>query len=296
MNDLNGLQSVRALARLLLDQIGDSSLFDITYVSGGHINDNYCVASAQCRYFLKLNQRKSVLQAEYQALYWFNDNLDIEYPTPLVLGDLGAVWGLLLEYRNLRSLDIRTAPEAGAALAEQHRVTNEQFGWSCTNHIGNTIQKNVWSDDWLVFWRDNRLSNQLQLAEANGARKQLLDLGQQLLGKLEVILADYKPQASLLHGDLWSGNIAIDTDSGAPFFFDPAVYFGDRETDLAMTELFGRFPQGFYQAYNESWPLDAGYEQRKELYQLYHILNHFNLFGGSYEAQSLHMMQRLVDC
>ena len=103
----------------------------------------------------------------------------------------------------------------------------------------------------------------------------------------------YTPVASLLHGDLWSGNFAFD-DQGTPVIFDPATYYGDREADIAMTELFGGFPGDFYQAYNEVYPLDAGYTTRKTLYNLYHIINHLNMFGGAYLGQAQRMIERLL--
>ena len=117
--------------------------------------------------------------------------------------------------------------------------------------------------------------------------------GEKLLKNLERFFIGYEPKASLLHGDLWSGNYGY-LNNGEPVIFDPAVYYGDRETDIAMTELFGGFPAEFYTAYNEAWPLDKGYQQRKNLYNLYHILNHFNLFGGGYAMQAENMMDQLL--
>ncbi|NJN21963.1 MAG: fructosamine kinase family protein, partial [Leptolyngbya sp. RL_3_1] len=107
------------------------------------------------------------------------------------------------------------------------------------------------------------------------------------------ILAGHQVQPALVHGDLWSGNAAV-TQAGEPVILDPAPYYGDREVDIAMTELFGRFPQPFYDGYNAAFPLDAGYETRKTLYNLYHILNHFNLFGGGYGAQANRMIDQLI--
>ena len=107
------------------------------------------------------------------------------------------------------------------------------------------------------------------------------------------LLAGHQPQPSLVHGDLWSGNASVTVD-GEPIIFDPATYWGDREVDIAMTELFGGFPTTFYRGYNEAWPLDDGYKQRKTLYNLYHVLNHFNLFGGGYASQAEKMIQQLL--
>jgi fructosamine-3-kinase len=136
------------------------------------------------------------------------------------------------------------------------------------------------------------LRPQLELAARNGAPRRLLADGERLLADLAGFFLHYSPLPSLLHGDLWSGNVGM--WAGEPVIFDPAVYFGDRETDLAMTELFGGFPAAFYAAYNATWRLDAGYAVRKDLYQLYHLLNHFNLFGDSYARQSQAAMDRLL--
>lgn len=160
----------------------------------------------------------------------------------------------------------------GRLLAALHRQTGPRFGWERDNYIGLSPQQNAWCDDWAQFWRERRMLPQLNRA---GLRVDL--------EKLDGLLESHRPAPSLLHGDLWSGNAGF-THEG-PVVFDPAVYYGDRETDVAMTELFGGFPREFYQAYDEAWPLDAGYEKRKHLYNLYHLLNHLNLFGGGYLAQ-----------
>src|SRR5439155_724376 len=139
------------------------------------------------------------------------------------------------------------------------------------------------SPSWSDFWREARLEPQLELARKNGMGKSLLRKGEQLAEAVPGLLTDHTPIASLLHGDLWSGNAGFLAD-GTPVLFDPAVYWGDREADLAMTELFGGFPQAFYSAYAGAAPLDPGYAVRKALYNLYHVLNHANLYGVGGEA------------
>jgi fructosamine-3-kinase len=158
----------------------------------------------------------------------------------------------------------------GRMLATLHRQTGPRFGWHRDNWIGRSPQANGWSDDWSEFWWTRRLAPQLERA---GLRADFL----------KDALKNHRPQPSLLHGDLWSGNAGFIGEG--PVLFDPAVYYGDREADLAMTELFGGFAPEFYAAYNEAFPLDPGYEERKLLYNLYHLLNHLNLFGGGYRAQ-----------
>jgi fructosamine-3-kinase len=186
-----------------------------------------------------------------------------------------------------------TAEAFGQQLAHLHRHTRDQFGWHRDNTIGSTLQPNTPANDWLVFWRQQRLGFQLALAEQRDASRSLLRKGDELLQLMDGLFSDHQPQPSLLHGDLWSGNYAI-TREGDPIIFDPAVYFGDREADLAMTELFGGFPRRFYAAYNEAWPLDSGYQVRKTFYNLYHILNHFNMFGGGYAGQAERMTEKLL--
>jgi fructosamine-3-kinase len=130
------------------------------------------------------------------------------------------------------------------------------------------------------------------LAAENGHRGQLQRLGDQLMARFAVLI-DHAPSPSLLHGDLWGGNLAFSTD-GEPVIYDPATYYGDREAEIAMTELFGGFSADFYAAYRDAWPIDEGYRVRKTLYNLYHVLNHLNLFGGGYGGQARLMMERLL--
>ena len=198
---------------------------------------------------------------------------------------------LVLEYLELGSRG--NARLLGERLAAMHRCTADQFGLAGDNFIGTTLQPNARTDDWVEFWRRHRLGFQLRLAARNGYGGRLQSLGEQLLDALPAVFAGYSPLPSLLHGDLWSGNHGFLAD-GAPAIFDPATYYGDRECDLAMTELFGGYPANFYAAYRTAWPLDPGYATRRDLYNLYHILNHANLFGGGYATQAEQMMQRLL--
>lgn len=244
------------------------------------------------RYFVKLNRadRLPMFEAEADGLRELARSGAIRVPVPVCSGSEREHAGLVLEYLEMdRHGD---AADLGRRLASLHRTTAERYGWWRDNTIGATTQTNAWLDDWPTFVRERRLGYQLRLAARKGAPKRLIASGERLLDHLDAFFAGYRPAASLLHGDLWGGNYGY--AQGAPVLFDPAVYYGDREADLAMTELFGGFPAAFYAAYQEIWPLDPGYATRKHLYNLYHVINHFNLFGGGYASQAEQMIERLV--
>lgn len=208
----------------------------------------------------------------------------------------GQAW-IELEYLDLRSLDQRAGAQLGEQLAELHRLTgmmpDARYGWPRDNFIGPTPQSNQSHRTWAGFFAAERLLPQLQLAFRNGMTRPLREQGERIAENLGAFFLDYRPAPSLLHGDLWSGN-AGQLPDGAPVVFDPAVYRGDREADIAMAELFGGFPASFYAAYRAAWPLDTGFETRKTLYNLYHILNHYNLFGAGYLNQARRMIERLA--
>lgn len=264
----------------------------ITPIGGGCINQTFCLEGNGQRFFIKLNYAGylSMFVGESMALDEILRSATLRVPRPLCQGVTQDFAWFALEFIPLQNHGNQTA--LGTALASMHRHTAEQFGWKHDNTIGTTLQKNTPSSDWVAFWREHRLSFQLRLARKNGHTGRLQQLGERLMQDLADFFDDV-PIASLLHGDLWSGNYAFD-NNGQPVVFDPAVYYGDRETDLAMTELFGGFSADFYAAYQSAWPLDNGYRVRKQLYNLYHILNHLNLFGGHYLHQAEATMEGLL--
>jgi fructosamine-3-kinase len=216
----------------------------------------------------------------------------IRVPRPLCSGLTSNQAYLVMEYIEMGHAGRESRGIAGRQLAEMHRAGWHEFGWHRDNTIGSTPQPNTPSSSWVDFWRENRLGFQLRLAARNGYGGSLQRGGERLLESFHHLI-DHDPKPSLLHGDLWGGNIAYDQE-GQPVIFDPAVYYGDREADLAMTELFGGFSNAFYDAYREAWPLAPGYTTRKTLYNLYHVLNHLNLFGGGYLGQASSMIDRLL--
>lgn len=264
-------------------------------VGGGDINACWRVEGGARVFFVKVNaaDRLPMFEAEAVGLAEIAATRTVRVPQPVCTGsDKDAGW-LVLEYVELRSAGGKCMRELGHRLALLHTVTNERFGWSRDNTIGATPQVNTPGGDWIAFWREHRLRFQLDLAARNGHRGRLQQQGARLLEKLPAFFSGYAPIPSLLHGDLWGGNAGCDSESG-PVIYDPAVYYGDREADIAMTELFGGFGSEFYSGYREAFPLDAGYVTRKHLYNLYHVLNHLNLFGGGYGAQAEQMIERLL--
>ena len=242
-------------------------------VPGGCIHECYRVSIAGRSRFLKLNDASyaDAFATEADGLSALR-SCDLPAPEPLAHGTAGDQAYLLLEYLELKGKGDFAA--LGRMLAQAHRKAGPRFGWQRDNYIGSTPQKNGWCDDWAEFWGERRMKPQLELALSKGFSLPAVSLA---------LLKNHHPQPSLLHGDLWSGNAGF-TAQG-PVVFDPAVYYGDREADIAMTELFGGFPAEFYSEYEKELPLDHGYATRKHLYNLYHLLNHLNLFGGGYLGQ-----------
>ena len=256
------------------------------------------------RCFAKTNRAQllPVLQAEADGLAALREAARFEptggpkptIPEPLALAEREGEAVLLLSWLELGGGSRQGWQDLGAGLARLHRASlvngETRFGWDQNNFIGSGPQANTWHGNWARFFTEQRLGVQLQQAEAAG---RLLAQADGLLEQVPVWLKDHQPNACLVHGDLWSGNAGLLAGGGATLF-DPAVYRGDREVDLAMARLFGGFPQAFFEAYNKEWPLPEGHLQRVELYNLYHLLNHANLFGGGYWQQSAASIEALL--
>jgi len=262
-------------------------------MQGGDISEAFTLGDGTRTFFVKLQRaaRIDLFEAEAAGLAELAAAHAVRVPQVICQGIANGMAYLVLEYLPLDGRG--DAALLGRQLAQQHRVTAAQFGGPRDNWIGATPQPNAWMDDWVEFWRERRLGFQLERAARNGYGGALQRDGETLLARLGEFFIGYRPQPALLHGDLWGGNHGFLAD-GTPVIFDPATYYGDRECDLAMSELFGGFAPGFYAAYREAWPLDAGYATRRALYNLYHILNHANLFGGGYAAQAHRMILQLL--
>ncbi len=264
-------------------------------VHGGCIARSFRVETSTGPVFAKLAEaaRLPMLEAEHEGLGTLAAAGALRVPAPLAAGEADGQAFLALEWIELGPGVPAAEARLGAGLAALHRCLAPRFGLARDNFIGSTPQPNGEGGDWMAFLRDRRLGFQFELAARNGHGGRLQARGRRLLELLDVFFATYQPSPSLLHGDLWGGNWGVD-GRGEPVIFDPAVYHGDREADLAMTRLFGGFGPAFYAAYVREWPLDAAAGTRRDLYNLYHVLNHLNLFGGGYPAQAEDMIDRLL--
>ena len=295
----SGLET--AVQHLLQEQANDPSPWrNSAPVAGGDINQAARIETEQNSYFLKWNSRPlpGMFLAEARGLAELEAAGVLRVPHVVGLaeaaGDRPAF--LLMEWlgsgNNKRD---RTLGETlGRGLAALHRHRRPAYGWRFENYIGSLPQHNPDTEDWIIFYRDQRLGVQMELAAGRGRlpapRRRKLE---QLMGQLDRWIDPRDCQPSLLHGDLWGGNYMAGP-AGEPVLIDPAVYYGQREVELAFTELFGGFSAAFYAAYNDAWPLPAGYESRKALYQLYPLLVHLNLFGEGYGAAVDGILQRYV--
>ena len=264
-------------------------------LSGGDINSAFRLQGEDNSYFVKLNRADLVamFEAEFAGLQDIARTQTVRVPAPVVCGTTAGHSFLVLENLDFGRPNKDSDRLLGRQLALMHQQQQPYFGWHRDNTIGSTLQINSQSKDWLAFWREQRLEFQLKLAANKGYGGILQTNGEQLCSGMAALFDNYRPKPSLCHGDLWAGNAGVD-QRGEPVIFDPACYYGDRETDLAMTELFGGFSRDFYAAYQAVWPLDHGYGVRKTFYNLYHILNHLNLFGGGYLRQAEGMIAMLL--
>jgi len=275
-----------------LETAGDTTAIQsVQPVSGGCINNAQRLETAQNVYLLKWNARPlpNMFLVEAQGLQLMYDTQTVRVPAVLTAidADDDRPAYILMEWLEGPAGAARRGDQTllGTQLAAMHGHGTDAYGLDQDNYIGSTPQYNGWEVDWVRFYREQRLRPQIELAQRNGLlptnRRQRLE---RLLERLDGWLTGVARQPALLHGDLWGGNV-VTGPGGVPALIDPAVYYGDREAEIAFTELFGGFSTRFYDAYQEAWPLEPGYTDRRDLYHLYHLLNHLNLFGESYGAQ-----------
>lgn len=267
-------------------------------VGGGSISHAWKLDCASGPVFLKHNPSApaAMFAAEADGLRALRDAAEnhLRVPSVLALGesaDDGGGW-IALEW-------LEPAPRGddqtrlGRGLAAVHRHGGGGWGWERDNWIGSLPQSNVRAETWPAFWRDRRLAPQMDLARRNGRLPAAEADWERLFGRLpDLLAAGYEDGPSLLHGDLWSGNVLSTADG--PAVIDPAVYRGHREVDLAMAALFGGFDPDFFAAYDQAWPLRPGWRRRRGIYQLYYLLVHVNLFGGGYGAQAASVLRQVL--
>lgn len=276
------------------------AIHDAHPVGGGSINQAFRLTTDGGPAFLKLNAHapRAMFDAEADGLRALSAAAgEVRVPRVLALGGAGTAaepgW-LALEW-------LEPAPRApgfwerlGRGLAALHRAAGGGWGWERPNFIGSLPQANESAETWAGFWRARRLEPQLRLAADSGRLPGSRAEWERLFARLDDLVGVGDEEGpSLLHGDLWSGNVV--SASGEPAIVDPAVYRGHREVDLAMAELFGGFDARFHAAYREAWPLAPGYErERRSVYQLYYLLVHVNLFGGAYVGQTAEVLRRVA--
>lgn len=261
------------------------SLSDLNYkgnrsLSGGCINDAAEIRTNEGSIFVKWNSKKALLESELEGLKILQNSSSIKIPEVYGLVDLDGYSLLFLEFIESGRRQTNFWENFGTKLAEMHLSSSRQFGFESDNFIGSLPQKNSWYDSWIHFFIEMRLRPQIKMA-GELLPGNMLDSFEILFEKLPSLLPEQSPQ--LLHGDLWSGNYMVGA-MGDPVIIDPSVYYGVGEVDLAMTQLFGGFESVFYQSYLESNPLEPGWESRLEIYKLYPLLVHVNLFGSGYMA------------
>ena len=272
----------------------NSKIKSLSSLSGGCISDAFKVTTIDgSNYFLKYNPAISndMFIKEANGLKELAKANAIRIPEVLSFNDDF----ILLEFISTGSRKKNFFEEFGRSFAQMHKFSSNTFGFYEDNYIGSNPQINIPDEkqksNWVNFYFNKRILYQLQLAEKLGNSTPELRKGiSKLENKIQEIIGNTQEKPSLLHGDLWGGNYMVDENSNA-VLIDPAVYYGHREADLGMTKLFGGFSSEFYRAYNETFPLEDGYEYRENIYKLYHILNHLNLFGGGYYSQALSLIK-----
>ena len=289
-----------------------SETFELTtkrQVSGGDINLAYIISNGISnghraineqankkptkQYFVKINRKSNLalLETEQENLNKIRQLSTIHCPVPITLGTTLDNSFLVLSFELLTSPKNDHWYDLGVTLADMHLCSQHgQFGWHQDNYIGQTLQPNRWQTNWRTFFAEQRIGWQLQLL-----KEQAVSLGdiEKITTVCHDLLVHHKVTPCLVHGDLWQGNVGF--ANGKPLIYDPACYFGDREVDIAMSELFGKFPAPFYQGYEHTYPLTGGYEQRKLVYNFYHLLNHLLMFGEPYLKQAQEQLELLLN-
>ncbi|CAM3881196.1 fructosamine kinase family protein [Rheinheimera salexigens] len=274
------------------DEVEQPFIFvDKQQLAGSELNRIYKLQGETKHYFAKINQRPYFkhFKEEALSLKTLRQHKALSVPNVICYGQTLDNAFLILDYLKLTEPTDSHWQQLATQIAHMHQQLDQaMFGFDWDNYIGHTLQPNKWQNNWSSFFSEQRIGWQLQLLVEQGFGFGNVDA---IVEKTRQRLQGYQPAPSLLHGDLWRGNVGFSADEA--WLFDPACYYGDRETDIAYSQLFGRFPDAFYNHYHALLPLDPNFEQRKELYNLYHILNHANLFRGAYLVQAQQVIKQL---
>jgi len=283
----------RAIEQAINTETGDNFLISKKMqISGGDSHLSFRVSDTKNHYFVKINNKDHFehFESEAYALKQITALEQISCPDVITMGTTLDKSYLVLNYIPLAEAKYQQWYHLGQQLANMHKSSGHgQFGWQTDNFIGDTMQPNTWSSNWKTFFAEQRIAWQLQLLHEKSINIGNIDHITQVCHDA---LKHHHVEPCLVHGDLWQGNLGF-TESNS-IIFDPACYYGDREVDIAMTELFGHLPFDFYRGYQEVFPLPDSYEQRKLIYNFYHVLNHANLFGGNYIDQSKAILTRIM--
>lgn len=255
----------------------------IRNLHGGDINQVYLIQADGNHFVVKQNNAiefPQMLEKEFRAMEFLHENSPLYYPKMVHQFTMENHQFLIMEYVEEGQNSSDTQRILGKGLAQQHQISNKTFGWNEDNYIGSLKQVNAEKENWNDFFIENRLLFQTKIAFDNGLLT-LKDLQQfeRLFHRLNELFPNEKP--ALLHGDLWGGNYFVSKEN-EPILYDPAIYFGQREMDIAMTQLFGGFSNEFYEAYQDEFPLEKDWKNRIPMFQLYPNLVHLNLFGSGY--------------
>lgn len=273
------------------NQLLNREIVSVTSVSGGDINDAYKIVTKEETFFAKINtgnNSKEILKSESLGLELLKSKAKVKIPEVVLLDNLNDFTVLILKWIDIGHSSYQTSFDFANQLARLHQIHNTDFGLDFDNFIGSLPQINKYYNNWLEFYNLNRIQYQLKLAIDTGRLgTSLIRKSVKMFGNIEQDFPEVKP--SLLHGDLWNGNYLINK-SGKVIFIDPAIYYGHREIDIAMMKLFGGFDNEIYSIYNSIMPLDDDWPSRLKFYQLYYILVHVNLFGGSYSNSAIDIL------
>ena len=270
-----------------------TKILRIARVHGGDINEAYSLTTEKGLFFLKVNKADEfpeMFVKEKNGLEALKNSSKLRVPHVLGVQEAENKQFLFLEFIERGNFSPTFWEDFGRGLAYQHRQTSTNFGWEIGNYMGNLRQQNDWTASWSEFFSSFRILPLIKvLLEKKLVSVSVLRSTETLCGKLDEIFPDEAP--SLIHGDLWSGNYMVD-EAGKPVLIDPAVSYSHREMDLGMTKLFGGFSDQFYDSYDEEYPIENGWKERLPLSQLYPLLIHAVLFGGSYVSSCKNIIEK----